>query len=452
MAKQTSRFESITAIINGVAIMANLVWIASYTRFENFDPACIWGILPWLGLSIATFFINRLFMSKARSVQSIVMLNAVLFAVTLAVLLQFFKMESGFAYFLFGVIVAASTALSCSVCLGTPVLRKVVNRLDISVILSVVFIWLYSNINIPGEFMLVMPIAVMANFTCVIFRRITNDGQAIYKSKYGGIAAIVAIVLLLFAVLAVFMLLFSGLIGSGASAAVNGFMTALKAIASALTAFFVFMAKFFPNSESEMGPIEQQPNTSIQEDAELGQQLAQGNFIFFVVIALILIGIFVLFLIARKLKTSGGITVEKKKKVTVTATKTSLLEALKKFFKQLSEKITFALNLTKNKNTSAGVYIYINRYAALSSQKRNADETPRIFLNRLAESYIADEENDAQNVANDLNILANDLEKQFYSEEKTSSLTKEQLKNLRQTMNTYLHKKILKSNKKDKQN
>lgn len=364
-------------IISTACCYASLFGI--FLEREGFDvsvyPACIIVYLPVI------FILNYLLLKKERSISFLGIFNGIFTAGLAAVSFVFCGADGfvGICVRIFACI--AITYYAVSLVVKSPSLSAYFVVLDISVFLVI----LAYAVDYFGTYVKSTPeIAIFgAAFALIglINTRMGNvfgfRGFCIAASALAGLGALAWL----------FAKHVAGFAGGIITGAFNGLLKAagfvLKLVERALLWFF----SLFPVPDEEFDPDGGMEIINIAGAAEEEAESSGAALIVLIVGLILLAAVF--FFVFRKLKIGGvklsSAAANNKKGI-------SFFDALKRAFKNLSEKIAVIWLLAVKRKTVTGVYFRLERFYSKSALKRRIGETPREFLTRLKAVNSADPE------------------------------------------------------------
>ncbi len=365
-------------------------------------PACYFpgGLLVFGPL---VYGANWLFLSRDRTVISLVALNVVLALLMIGSV----GLVCGFSpcggLIPVGIFTILMTLRGAQLNLKPPRLSSAILWMEGSIVTLAIFIGVWFTLDSSMIWSLPVAIGGGASLLAVIVHRMD---QILGLREW-------LLLLLLFALMGGILWLLVAFLavptGQGVVAIWGGLMALLKLIGGGIRRFMLFLSSFIEPESYEMLELEagQGMEMNFSESDSINPMLG-----------IILAGILVVLIVAAAIaavvllgrQRLGWQKISVGKKRAGKRTRPSLLAALKRFLAEILSRIRFRRLLWKRRNTVTGTYYYLERICRQTPWEKQAGETPREFLTRLQVACVRE-----QICADGLGTLALLVEQALYS-------------------------------------
>lgn len=325
--------------------------------------------------------LNRLLLRSSRTMRTLVIWNA---AVSLALFIPVIPIDGwqGLTYTVFALLFFLSvTAQGVQLCLEPPVLSQMILRLDVSLLLLVLYLGYTAAVEVDPLWTLPIVIgcvsAAVGVISCRVGGRLGVRGRVVMAAAFAVIVGLAWLVVRFLAAPA----------GGGLVALWQAALSALKALGNLITRFLVFLASLLPQPQ---GTLELETQNDLPPLCTAGTAFELPPGVLPAIVAALIIGI-ILFFVLRKL---GRIRVGGKTDGTVKAGPTrqrmNLLAGLQKMLAAWKQALGLRLWLWHNRDTPAGLFFLLDRRCRSGPWRRSPGETPREFLCRLGSTAQGD--------------------------------------------------------------
>lgn len=359
-----------------------------YTFFasrEEYNYACI-EMLPWLLLSLATFFVVHIFLKKERPLSQVVTLSIISFLITVVIMSVFFIHVTGIiAWIITWVFLGISTIRATMLNLEDSDLKSVLVRCELPALgIALLFCLNTSTIYyFPAYYMPLTLVVLLLNLLALTITRMHTLGAS-DESKSSSAIATAIICLLTIGGVSITIAYFTASI---AAITVEKTTTAISWLSSTLysivTGFFTWLFSLFPETEYHNGEME--PVT--YATTELGDMAEISTNAF--TITLVCIAIAVVILILGLLFKFRNLKLGKKRiqrtyqRPQQVTEKIALLTRIKAFIITQLQRIYFEFTVISKRNTPEGAVILLSRIGKKHGVVKQKGESYHNYLHRL---------------------------------------------------------------------
>lgn len=332
----------------------------------------------------AIYGFNRLLLRTPRTLRALVLWNGGAYLLLLASVLVIGGWQ-GLAYAVFAALFCLwVTAQGAQLSLEPPTLSQLILRLDICLLLLVIFVGYTAALGFDLLWNLPIVIGCASAIVGVISSRVGGRlggrGRAVMAAAFLIILALVWLLVRFVAAPA----------GGGFVALWEAVLSALKTLGHLITQVLLFLASLVPQTQGE---LEMEP----QEGAA---QLPAEDVVIEVspVVTAVAVGIAAIALVAvvvLLLRALGRLRVGGKSAVIVKASPTrkrlSFFQGFGKLLAAWKQSLRLRLWLWRNRDTPAGLFFVLDRRCRSGPWRRGPGETPREFLLRLGRAAQGDQ-------------------------------------------------------------
>lgn len=331
----------------------------------------------------AIYGFNRLLLRKPRTLRALVLWNGGAYLLLLASVLVIGGWQ-GLAYAVFAALFCLwVTAQGAQFSLEPPTLSQLILRLDICLLLLVIFVGYTAALGVALLWNLPIVIgcasAIVGVMSSRVGGRLGGRGRAVMAAAFLIILALVWLLVRFVAAPA----------GGGFVALWQAVLSALKTLGHLINQALVFLVSLLPQPEGE---LEMEPQTGISQlpTEETVLEVSPVVTAVAVGIAVIAVGVAVFFL----LRALGRLRVGGKTAVMVQAgparQRLSLFQGFGKLLAAWKQALGLRLWLWRNRDTPAGLFFLLDRRCRSGPWRRGPGETPRAFLLRLGDAAQGD--------------------------------------------------------------
>lgn len=346
----------------------------------NGTPALLFPVLL-IVFGVVIVGVNRLFIRKSRTIQQIVILNAVCGALFFAGLL-FAGGFTAFWQYIYGILaILMITCMGAAGVYGSVKLNSILLSMDGNLLLLIFSTLVLGALPHPFTWVLFAIIGAAAGLLgSISFRMGRTPGRREWGILLFLLAVIAVIAWLLFSF--VVSPLSTGVVGFGQGAA-NVFVFLWEQI----TAFFRFLASLWHEEEAPADYSMEAPGMSGSQEAETGLQDLGilPVVIVAVIIAVILVIVILILKRTRKNKVKKQLAYMQQPAAVIHAT--PLRDALKAMWVRLRRRRAAKRYLASRKQMPEGLYFTLKHICRHSELKERSGDTPAMFLQRIRDSF-----------------------------------------------------------------
>jgi len=377
--KSNSVFGPLILLLSDVAII-DAVYMMIWA--DDLSTASGIGLVPWLTMTAATFVLYRLFLRRERTLPQATVFLAVAFLATFVLLLVFFVRPPS-------LILSVITILLWSIPFWRiyfltetpPPLERFISRFA-----AITFVLLLVLIYVAGtgkSYIVILPCASSMFLCLAALIAVRTAGSGADGSRgIRGAGVILAFLLFVGAIIAVFLLFAAASFGATVAAGAAALWRGVQYLGDAVLKFLNWIILLLPMPKSGEPPEVDHAQFSDGMAYEGENLTFFGETLQLIVICIIaaLIATAVILIVAHfRHKKLGGKRI--KKTADVSRFKLRLRPA---FSKRFFSAVRFFIDSILYRNTPQGVFLQLERWGKLRRRGRALGETPRNYLKRIS--------------------------------------------------------------------
>ncbi len=322
---------------------------------------------------------NRLFLSRDRTILSMVAMNAALALLMIGSVQAVCGWSQCGGIIPVGILTIVSTIRGAQLNLNPPRLNGAILWMEVSVFTLAIFIGIWAALGNAMIWSIPAALGAVASLLAVIAHRMD---QILGFREW-------MLLLLAFSlmggVLWVLIAFLAAPAGQGVVAAWSGLMAILKLIGGGVQRLMLFLSSFIQPESYETLELETGEggamnfSESDSSNPMIGVILAVALAVLIAAAAIAAIIVFGRQRLGRQKVLPGRKRAEKRKRPSFAA-------ALQRLIAGILSRVRFRCLLWKRRNTVTGTYYYLERVCRRTAWKRRAGETPRVFLTRLLDA------------------------------------------------------------------
>jgi len=411
-----SRFFS--ALSDTLTFMCIYYLVAAYmiVRPANWGIGIVWLVLPVVVFTVMWMLLLR----KPKAGMLIVFVTAICFAATTAFYIWISSTEMSFRYLLMiAVGPGIAVGLSFYYSLHCISIQKHLMVLDYMVICTAAFFLLKNALVLDPICSIIMVLVLILDICSAVFLRLSEDDTVNSADAAKAIRLTICCAGIPVFITAILSAIFSksGNIFSKVFTSLASFIIVIwKAIENGLKWLF----SHFDSSKSyDVIEIEELPSISDIENEIIQGSLNINTRVIGIVLCIILLVVLILAVLILRKRQISNMQLSSEKSASG-LTRNNIYQI--NWWGKLKEQINFEIGYIKNRNTAAGLFIYLERVGKRRRKARLKAETMRSYISRI----------DAENK---LSRLSDALDEQYYSNN-CVAITTSDCKVLRQYIKT----------------
>ena len=413
-----SVFGALSVIISDAALLSAAYMIVGMK--DSSDLISI-GFFPWVICAAASYFLFGLFLRKERTLPQAAGFLATAYVLTAAVLLVFFVRLFGPLSYVIAVIFWSLPFWHIYSMTETPLtLEKMSTRFE-----GIIFVSLAVLIVILGtgnSLVHILPCALALAFCLVSLIVMRTAGSETGGRGIRGAAVILALMLIIAAGIAAFLIFASVPVGDAVTAAAVAVLAAFKYLWRLLLHFLEWLVSLLPVPDGDdirMEPVAGMPEMS--EEIEGLENFGPTVLLIVICVGAALVALLAVILVIklRRTKLGGAKTLKH------AAVKRGKKRERTPFFRLFLAKVRFFIDSIIYRNTPQGVLVHLERWGRVHRKSRAVGETARRYLMRLADDM--PEKREA------LSRLSDAIDARFYGDTGRCVLAKKELAAIRRS-------------------
>jgi hypothetical protein len=421
--KTRSVFGTLVLIISDIAIIDMIYMVLGANYYS-----AVTGIsfLPGITVTVLTFMLYHLFLRSERTLPQAVTFLVVSYFVTVVILLVFFMHPPNIILTVLAIMFWCIPFWRIYFLTETPpTLDKFIARFG-SITFSLLFVLVFV-VETGAPYTRILPCAISLFLCLAALIAVRTAGSGADSSRgIRGVAVILAFLLLIGSIIAVFLLFAAASFGMTIAAGAAALWHGIKYAGNMLLEFLIWLNSFLPELGEGRAP-ESEPMPFLGEISDWGSPFVfLGATAFLIILCVIaaLTAAVVAFLVIRfRGKKLGGRRM--KKASAISRFKLRMRpEVTKRFFNA----VRFFIDSILFRNTPQGVFLRIERWGRLRRRGRAPGETPRNYLKRI--SYDVPQHKEA------LTKLADALDAHWYGDSAISQMPLDELTAIRRAFSS----------------